>query len=106
MRIISSDRRYDFQYEQIIIEVDDNCIFAHPAFDVSKNYLIARYSTKEKVEKAMLLLHKIYVKAPLENEAKEMGEFVRGTFKAIGTSGYVEPESNYFVFRFPREDEI
>ena len=105
MRVISQDGKHDFPYENVIIKLsDDGFVFAN--FVNGQPFLVAQYSSVEKAEKAMLLLHKIYVKAPLENEAKEMGEFVRGTFKAIGTSGYVEPESNYFVFRFPIEDEI
>ena len=105
MRIISQDGKHDFPYENVIIKLsDDGFVFAN--FVNGQPFLVAQYSSVEKAEKSMLLLYKIYVKAPLENDAKEMGEFVRGTFKAIGTSGYVEPESNYFVFRFPREDEI
>lgn len=105
MRIIDQNG-CDYPYESIVISHGDGMIYARPVSNMEKQYFLARYSTEEKADKAMLLLHKIYVKAPLENEAKEMGEFVRGTFKAIGTSGYVEPESNYFVLRFPREDEL
>lgn len=106
MRIISQDGNKDFPYERCTVWILDNKIIASPVGDPETDSRMATYSTREKAEKAMLLLHRIYAKAPLENNAKEMGEFVRGTFKAIGTSGYVEPESNYFVFRFPREDEI
>ena len=100
----------DIPYEKVVISqsmIEPNKIVAWDFFGGEDNIiLMAEYSTPEKAEKAMLLLHKIYVKAPLENEAKEMGEFVYGTYKAVGTCGYVEPESNSFVFRFPREDEI
>ena len=106
MRIISQDNVKDFPYEMCTIWVIENKIFASPIGEPDTEAVMAEYSTPEKAEKAMLLLHKIYVKAPLENEAKEMGEFVYGTYKAVGTCGYVEPESNSFVFRFPREDEI
>lgn len=104
MRVISKDGYYDIPYELSVFWRDENIIWAKVP-NIGK-IIVAQYSSTEKAEKAMLLLHKIYVKAPLENEAKEMGEFVRGTFKAIGNSGYVEPESNYFVFRFPEEDEL
>lgn len=105
MRVISQDGKHDFPYENVIIKLsDDGFVFAN--FVNGQPFLVAQYSSPGKADKAMLLLHRIYVKAPLENEAKQMGEFVRGTFKAIGTSGYVEPESNSFVFRFPQEDEI
>ena len=100
----------DIPYEKVVISqsmIEPNKIVAWDFFGGEDTIiLMAKYSTPEKAEKAMLLLHKIYVKAPLENEAKEMGEFVYGTYKAVGTCGYVEPESNSFVFRFPREDEI
>lgn len=104
MRVISQEGTYDCPYENSIVWRDLDTISAYfSEFGVIE---MAQYSSPEKAEKAMLLLHKIYAKVPLENEAKEMGEFVRGTFKAIGNSGYVEPESNYFVFRFPEEDEL
>lgn len=106
MRIISQDSKKDFPYEMCTIWPFENKIFASPIGEPNTEAVMAEYSTQKKVEKAMLLLHKIYVKAPLENEAKEMGEFVYGTYKAVGNCGYVEPESNFFVFRFPQEDEI
>ena len=99
---------HDVPYEHCAIwtKMPESIIYATPIGEPDTLLQMAKYSTPEKAEKAMLLLHKIYVKAPLENEAKEMGEFVYGTYKAVGTCGYVEPESNSFVFRFPREDEI
>ena len=106
MRVISQNNQIDVPYEMTAFHVSDNIIRMNMIGDTGKGSIMAVYSTSEKAEKSMLLLRKIYVKAPLENDAKEMREFVRGTFKAIGTSGYVEPESNYFVFRFPQEDEI
>lgn len=104
MRVISERGEYDIPYELSVFWRDENIIWAN-AFGTVK-IIFAQYSSADKAEKAMLLLHKIYVKAPLENDAKEMGEFVYGTYKAIGNSGYVEPESSCFVFRFPTEDEL
>lgn len=106
MRIISQNGLIDVPYEMIALHHCDGLITMNMVGDTGKGTIIAQYSTQEKAEKAMLLLHKIYVKAPLENDAKEMGEFVYGTYKAVGNCGYVEPESNSFVFRFPQEHEI
>lgn len=108
MRIISQNSEHDVPYEKctLWVKYPENIIYATPIGEADTLLQMAKYSTQEKAEKAMLLLHKIYVKAPLENDAKEMGEFVYGTFKAVGNSGYVEPESNAFVFCFPREDEL
>ena len=104
MRIISQDGTSDFPYDNCVIWRDGTSVSAY--FTGLGETIMAQYSSVEKAGKAMLLLKKIYVKAPLENDAKEMGEFVCGTYKAVGTSGYIEPESSCFVFRFPREDEI
>ena len=123
MRVISSDRRYDFQYAQIIIEVDDNCIFAHPAFDVSKNYLIARYSTKEKAVKAMQKLHEAYAPEPLFihkdispderaaageiSWAQALDEMHTGMFvRPIPDSSIEQVYTGNVVFRFPQENEL
>lgn len=102
MRIISQDGLIDVPYEMTAFHMAGGNIKMNMAGDPRKGTIIAQYSTQEKTEKAMLLLYKIYIKAPLENEAKEMGEFVYGTYKSVGTCGYVEPESNSFVFRFPQ----
>lgn len=80
MRIISQDGKRDFNYENIDLEIlkyssDETTLI----LSNTKNLVgieLARYSTKEKAEKAMRVLHDMYC----ENEC--------------------------LVYKFPREDEI
>ena len=84
VRIISQNGFIDVPYEMTAFHMAGGTIKMNMVGDPGKGTIIAQYSTQEKAEKAMLLLYKIYIKAPLENEAKEMGEFVYGTYKGVG----------------------
>ena len=76
MRIIDQNG-CDYPYESIAISHGDGIIYARPISDIGKRYLLAEYSTQEKAEKAMQMLHNCYQGA-LPNT----------------------------IFRFPQEDEI
>ena len=76
MRIIDQNG-CDYPYESIAISYGDGIIYARPISNMDKRYLIAQYSTREKAEKAMQMLHNCYQGA-LPNT----------------------------IFRFPQEDEI
>ena len=105
MRIISQNG-CDYPYESIAISYGDGIIYARPISNMDKRYLIAKYSTQEKAEKAMRMLHKLYAKLPDAISEVEKKIYITGCFNGVGDE-YVEPErSDYFVFRFPQEDEI
>lgn len=76
MRIIDQDG-CDYPYESIIISHCDGIIYARPVSNMDKRYFLAKYSTQEKAEKAMQMLHNCYQGA-LPNT----------------------------IFRFPQDDEI
>ena len=76
MRVIDQNG-CDYPYESIAISYGDGIIYARPISNMDKRYLIAQYSTREKAEKAMQMLHNCYQGA-LPNT----------------------------IFRFPQEDEI
>ena len=58
MRIISQSRRTDLNYDNCAIVADGNYIEARTT---SQTYLMAKYSSEEKVEKVMYELRKRYV---------------------------------------------
>lgn len=76
MRVINQNGR-DYPYESIVISHGDGMIYARPVSNMEKRYFIAQYSTQEKAEKAMQMLHNCYQGA-LPNT----------------------------IFQFPQEDEI
>ena len=86
MRIISQDSRIDLPYNRIMLCVEEVLVTAR---NDGKQYLIGKYSTKEKAIKAMEMCREKY-----------LSRTVNGY--------YVQP--NYWVlpkvFQFPADDEI
>lgn len=113
MRVISQKGMpvmTDIPYEKVAISqsmIEPNKIVAWDFFGGEDNIiLMAKYSTPEKSEKAMRMLHKLYAKLPDAISEVEKKIYITGCFNGVGDE-YVEPErSDYFVFRFPQEDEI
>lgn len=90
MRIISQNG-VDFPYESIAISCGDGMIYARPVSDMEKTYVLARYSSEEKAEKAMQMLHDCY-----SNCRQTELFYLKG----------VDTEYPNYYFRFPQEDEI
>lgn len=113
MRVISQKGMpvmTDIPYEKVAISqsmIEPNKIVAWDFFSGEDNIiLMAEYSTPEKAEKAMRMLHKLYAKLPDAISEVEKKIYITGCFNGVGDE-YVEPErSDYFVFRFPQEDDI
>ena len=115
MRIISQKGlcRRDIPYE-------------HSAFYVSTSgthicancngvvYSLAEYSTVEKAEKAMQMLHEAYTGAPLIMNNAVFPEFFdeqlknmrSGSITVMDHGDNVKIEPMNIVFRFPKEDEL
>lgn len=102
MRIISQDGGFDLPYESCVIWIDNKAgINVSPIGEPDSNYTFGVYSTSEKAEKAMQLLHESYI--------------VNENFKKIDTElqlkilGAVEKEIGLKyggVFQFPKEEEL
>ena len=113
MRIISQNG-CDYPYESIAISYDDRIISARPISDMKNGYVLAGYSTREKVEKAMQLLHEAYTGAPfiMKNVevpvgfAEQLKNMRSGFITVVDHGDNVRIEPMNIVFRFPQEDEI
>ena len=113
MRIISQDG-CDYPYESIVISHDDGIIYARPISNMGKRYLIAQYSTQDKAEKAMQMLHEAYTGAPLimnnavfpEGFDEQLKNMRSGFITVLDREDNVRIEPMNIVFRFPQEDEI
>ena len=76
--------------------------------------LMAKYSTPEKAEKAMQLLHEAYTGAPFimknvevpEGFAEQLKNMRSGFITVLDREDNVKIEPMNIVFRFPAEDEI
>ena len=113
MRVISQNG-CDYPYEGIAISYGDGIIYARAISNMDKRYLIAQYSTQDKAEKAMQMLHKAYTGAPFimknveapEDFAEQLKDMRSGVITVIDREDNVRIEPMNIVFRFPQEDEI
>lgn len=113
MRIISQNG-CDYPYESIAISHGDGIIYARPISNMDKRYFIAQYSTQEKAEKAMQMLHEAYTGAPFimknvevpEGFAEQLKNMKSGFITVVDHGDNVRIEPMNIVFRFPSEDEI
>ena len=108
----------DIPYEKVVISqsmIEPNKIVAWDFFGGEDNIiLMAEYSTPEKAEKAMQMLHEAYTGAPLimknvevpvgfDEQLKNMKS---GIITVHDREDNVRIEPMNTVFRFPAEDEI
>ena len=113
MRIISQNG-CDYPYESIAISYGDGIIYARPISNMDKRYLIAQYSTQDKAEKAMQMLHEAYTGAPfiMKNVEVPVGfdeqlkNMKSGIITVHDREDNVRIEPMNIAFRFPAEDEI
>lgn len=62
MRVISQNGEFDFPYEQIVVQRNENIVFARLVADSKARNVLGEYKTPEKAEKAMEVLHDSYVR--------------------------------------------
>ena len=113
MRVINQNGR-DYPYESIVISHGDGMIYARPVSNMEKRYFIAQYSTQEKAEKAMQMLHEAYSGAPFimknvevpEGFAEQLKNMKSGFITIADHGDNVRVEPMNIVFRFPSEDDI
>lgn len=100
MRIISQDGKFDLPYESCVIWIDNKAgINVSPIGEPDSNYTFGVYSTPEKAEKAMQLLHEAYIVH--ENfkklDAEIQIEVLKSAKRQLMYGG---------IFRFPKEEDL
>ena len=121
MRVISQKGMpvmTDIPYEKVVISqsmIEPNKIVAWDFFGGEGNIiLMAEYSTPEKAEKAMQMLHEAYTGAPFAMKnvevpvgfAEQLKNMRSGFITVVDHGDNVRIEPMNIVFRFPQEDEI
>lgn len=108
----------DIPYEKVMISqsmIEPNKIVAWDFFGVKDNIiLMAEYSTPEKAEKAMQMLHEAYAGAPFivnnaevpEGFAEQLKDLRSGFITIADHGDNVRVEPMNIVFRFPKENEL
>ena len=88
MRLISQDGTIDIPYEMSAIRNDDNLIILCMVGETGKGSVIARYSTSDKAQKAMEMLHNDYYDHVAEKT------YHQGVY-------YIHP-----CFQFPQDEDV
>ena len=108
----------DIPYEKLVISqsmIEPNKIVAWDFFGVKDNIiLMEEYSTSEKAEKAMQMLHEAYAGAPFivnnaevpEGFAEQLKDLRSGFITIADHGDNVRVEPMNIVFRFPKENEL
>ena len=110
MRIISQNG-CDYPYESIAISYGDGIIYARPISNMDKRYLLARYSTQEKGEKAMQKLHECHIGIHTVGELDDTVDCSSlsqiGIYKINENGDYAyKLPAGERIFRFPQDDEL
>ena len=113
MRIISQTGD-DIPYERCVLTIFGEFVYAAPIYNLENKFVVASYSTQEKAEKAMQMLHEAYTGAPFimknvevpEGFAEQLKNMKSGFITVVDRGDNVRIEPMNIVFRFPQEDEI
>ena len=112
MRVISQHGNVALPYEQIVV---CHAMESVIALYNEKEYVLGKYSSKEKAYKAMEMLREAYVGIPIVMQNVDVSEDVAEEFerlKKCGIMAQVENQPskvdfiNNAVFQFPQDDEI
>ena len=113
MRIISQTGD-DIPYERCVLTIFGEFVYAAPIYNLENKFVVASYSTQDKAEKAMQMLHEAYTGAPfiMKNVevpvgfAEQLKNMRSGFITVVDHGDNVRIEPMNIVFRFPSEDDI
>lgn len=120
MRIISQNGRYDAPYEQCVMSAKGGLISAEiPSTNSSTcSFLMAEYSSPEKVQKVMEMLHREYIGIMpsliisdcgfSQTDMEELKKSMVGGQIMVPSQGEGRVEYHMLprIFRFPADEEI
>lgn len=117
MRLISQSGGFDFPYELSTITISGETIFARVSGFGENHIMIAMYSTPEKAQKAMKMLHDTVAGMFLGQNIEFDTEIGNDLTAMIQKKGFgiitvsrdsrdVEFKPANIIFKFPKDDEI
>lgn len=116
MRLVSQNGEFDVPYETTSLSRTGNIIRAYIPMVGEKGTVMAHYSTEEKAEKAMKVLHKVYagmflaqnveMSDDVYEECIKMAARGFGIIKTMVNSPDMKFEPANIVFQFPKDDEV
>lgn len=117
MRLISQNGEFDVPYETIVLSRTGNIIRSYVPVIGEKGIIVACYSTVEKAEKVMEMLHNAYTGAFFAQDIEIPEDVEKEFIKMASTRGFgiiktqlgsseMKFEPANIVFKFPGDDEV
>lgn len=117
MRLVSQNGEFDVPYEIASLSRTGNIIRAYVPMVGEKGTVMAHYSTEEKAEKAMEMLHNAYTGALFAQNIEITEDIEKEFMKMASTKGFgiiktmvnspdIKFEPANIAFRFPKDDEV
>ena len=110
MRLISQNGNFDIPYDEIVVELFDKCVVGRLKEYIGRDIILGAYSTDEKAQNAMEMLHKAYIGMPVvelkdvEIDVKMIADSIRNGF--IQPMPLNEPKVECKIFRFPQDEDV
>ena len=116
MRLISQDGKFDIPYDEIVVEIFDECVVGRLKEYVGRDIILGSYSTEEKAEKAMEMLRTAYTgrfvtNANVQDDFNEqLKELMKGGFGTVivkdTNDSRVEFDNLNGYFQFPQDEDV
>ena len=90
MRLISQDGKFDIPYDEIVVELFEECVVGRLKEYIGRDIILGSYSTKEKAQKAMEMLREKYK------------DYAKATNKSNFFTMFDYPK----VFQFPKDEDV
>ena len=115
MRLISQDGKFDIPYDEIVVELFDECVVGRLKDYIGRDIILGSYSTEEKAQKAMEMLRTAYVGLPILFQNVDMNGSVVDKLKEWKRDGIVLlhdnadskiEQVNNAIFQFPKDEDV
>lgn len=117
MRLVSQNGEFDVPYENAVLSRTENIIRVYVPIVGEKGTVMAHYSTEEKAEKAMEMLHNAYTGALFAQNIEITEDIEKEFMKMASTKGFgiiktmvnsqdIKFEPANIAFRFQKDDEV
>lgn len=96
MRVVSQNEEFDFPYEQIVVQRNENIVYARLVADSKVRNVLGEYETPGKAEKAMKMLQDCYVGCL----------WTESHYDTAAQANVSDVVVNNVVFQFPQDSEV
>lgn len=116
MRLISQDGKFDIPYDEIVVEIFEECVVGSLKEYVGRDIILGSYSTEVKAEKAMEMLRNAYTGRFVTNANvaddfnEQLKELMKGGFGTVivkdTNDSRVEFNNLNGYFQFPQDEDV